>query len=75
MQKEKFGTGQDTCKVCGQKISDVKVLRIKVSHQIGAELLNLRYFAPLCPQHRGDGSLDMDIGWEAGTVPIDEMKG
>lgn len=76
MTKDKFGNGQDVCKVCQAKCTDCKVLKIVIKHKAsGEELAALRYFVPLCDQHRGDGCLDMDIGWEAAVVPIDQMKG
>lgn len=74
MAKDKFGNGQDTCKVCGVKLIDVKDVRIIFRHKNGTELFNILYHAPLCDQHRGDGTLDVDIGWEPGTSPPDVMK-
>lgn len=74
MAKEKFGNGQDTCKICGQQLRDLRVLKINISHTLGSTLADVRYLIPLCDQHRGDGCLDIDIGWEPGFAPLDEMK-
>lgn len=73
MTNTKFGNGQDTCKICGQQLNDVKVLRLKINHISGSELVDVKYFVPLCDQHRGDGCLDIDIGW-ADVVSVDEMR-
>lgn len=74
MAKDKFGNGQDTCRVCGVTLVDVRAVKIHLKHNLGAELFNILYYAPLCDQHRGDGTLDVDMGWEAGVFPIDKMK-
>lgn len=74
MANDKFGSGQDTCKVCGVKLLDVKAVKINLKHKTGADLFKILYYAPLCDQHRGDGSLDVDIGWEPGLFNIDKMK-
>lgn len=74
MSKDKFGTGQDTCKVCNVKLTDIKVVKLTIKHSSGTELVEVKYYPPLCDQHRGDGSLDIDIGWEAGVVPVDVMR-
>jgi hypothetical protein len=70
----KFGTGQDECKVCGQKLADVKAIKLIIKHKSGTDLVKLLYYAPLCDMHRGDGTLDIDIGWEPGEFPVDTMK-
>lgn len=74
MKKEKFGVGQEVCKVCGQQLTDLKVLTVKIAHVSGHSLVDLRYFPPLCEAHRADGCLNIDIGWEASPGSIDEMK-
>ncbi len=74
MANNKFGTGQDTCKVCGKKLADVKAVKIVLKHTTGTSLFDILYYAPLCDLHRGDGTLDVDIGWESNVFNIDKMK-
>ena len=75
MAKDKFGNGQDTCKVCGVKLTDVRAVKIVFKHKSSGEcLFDILYYAPLCDSHRGDGTLDVDIGWMPGTFPPDVMK-
>lgn len=74
MPKDKFGHGQTTCKVCGVKLADIKPVNLKLKHTTGAMLVEVKYYPPLCDAHRGDGHLDVDIGWDAGVVSTDVMK-
>jgi len=74
MAKDKFGNGQDTCKVCGQKLQDVKAVKIVLKHTTGTDLFSILYYAPLCDKHRGEGTLDVDIGWDPTVFGIDKMK-
>jgi hypothetical protein len=72
---EKFGDGEDCCKVCGAGLNNYRVLHIRIKHRDnGEELVNLNYFVPLCNKHRSDGCLDIDIGWEPDTVELDEAR-
>jgi hypothetical protein len=72
--RTRFGTGQGTCKVCNVKLEYLRRFSIKIKHSGGSDLVNLDYFVPLCPAHSGDGSLDVNIGWLPGTIPLDETK-
>lgn len=74
MAKDKFGHGQTTCKVCGVQMTDVKPVVLKIKHKSGTDLVEVKYYPPLCAQHRGDGTLDIEFGWEASTVPVDVMN-
>ena len=71
---DRFGDGQDSCKICGDKLQDVRVLTISITHKDGTELANIRYFAPLCDKHRQNDCLDVNIGWDADLASVDEMK-
>lgn len=74
MPKDKFGHGQTTCKVCGAALTDIKPVNLKLKHTTGTMLVEVKYYPPLCSQHRGDGHLDVDIGWDSGVVSTDVMK-
>ena len=74
MTEDKFGHGSDVCKVCGAKFTDVRVLLISIRHKDGTELADIRYFVPLCDQHRQNDCLDVNIGWDPALASIDEMR-
>lgn len=77
-KKEKFGHGQDICKVCEAKghrtpLTHVKALTLAISHKDGTELTSIRYLVPLCDLHRADGCLDIKMAWQPDLVPVEEM--
>ena len=74
MGDEKFGNGSDTCKVCDAKLTDVRVLLISIKHKDGTELADIKYYVPLCDQHRQNDCLDVNIGWDSALASIDEMR-
>jgi hypothetical protein len=70
-KKGMFGNGQKTCRVCGADLSKKREVRLDIKHADGTILSKLTYFAPLCENHNGEGSLAINIEW-GDVVPIDQ---
>lgn len=70
--KGTFGELATKCKICGEKITSHRTLKIEISSTDGTCLSSLEYMPPLCDKHNGregDGregdadSVNVKISW------------
>ena len=63
--QQHFGHAQLKCEICQAKLTEFRVLKIRITASSGELLSDLEYEVPLCDKHRGNDSkaVKVEVSW------------